>query len=139
MSYIRPCNYHETDKMGIIHHSNYIKYLEEARVYELLKMKVDYKKLEADGYASPVLEVKIKYLKNLQFGNLVRIETKFVSYNSIKFNVEYNLYNHETNELVSTASSSHCFIDLNGKVISLKRIKHPYHKILDQTINNISD
>ena len=41
-AYERTINYYETDKMGIVHHSNYIRFLEEARCYKLKKMGMPY-------------------------------------------------------------------------------------------------
>ena len=36
--YIRRVNYYETDKMGITHHSNYVRWMEEARIDFLEKI-----------------------------------------------------------------------------------------------------
>ena len=45
-SYIRKAQYHETDQMGIIHHSNYIKWMEESRIEYLKSNGIDYKQIE---------------------------------------------------------------------------------------------
>ena len=56
-----PCEhkvqYYETDGMGIVHHSNYIRWFEEARVDLLEKLGYGYDRIEAEGFSSPVLEV----------------------------------------------------------------------------------
>lgn len=56
--YIRKVQYHETYKMGVAHHSNYIKWMEEARVDFLDQIGYGYVKLEEDGIISPVLSVE---------------------------------------------------------------------------------
>ena len=47
--YIRKINYYETDKMGITHHSNYIRFMEEARIDFLDQIGCGYAKMERDG------------------------------------------------------------------------------------------
>ena len=54
-TYERRINYYETDKMGIVHHSNYIRFLEEARCYMLDEMGIPYSYLEEQKIMIPVL------------------------------------------------------------------------------------
>ena len=51
----RKANYYETDQMGIVHHSNYIRWFEEARLEMLRAMGLPYKKMEDNGILIPVL------------------------------------------------------------------------------------
>ena len=53
--YIHKVNYYETDKMGIVHHSNYIRWMEEARIDFLDQVGLGYRKLEDNGIISPVI------------------------------------------------------------------------------------
>ena len=55
--YQHKVQYYETDKMGIVHHSNYIRWMEEARIDFLSQIGWDYKKLEESGVISPVTAV----------------------------------------------------------------------------------
>ena len=50
----RKANYYETDQMGIVHHSNYIRWFEEARLEMLRAMGLPYKKMEDNGILIPV-------------------------------------------------------------------------------------
>ena len=56
-SYTRKINYYETDKMGVVHHSNYIRFLEEARCRWLEELNISMEKLEELGYTTPILSV----------------------------------------------------------------------------------
>ena len=56
--YIHKVNYYETDKMGITHHSNYVRFMEEARVDFLDQLGWSFDKLEAKGVVSPVLSLE---------------------------------------------------------------------------------
>ena len=112
---IRPyehhAKYYETDQMGIIHHSNYIKWMEEARMDLMEQMEI----------ISPVLSVSCEYHSMVHFDDTVVIETKITKYNGIKMDVEYQMTDKETGELRTTAKSSHCFLNRSGRPISLKR------------------
>ena len=56
-TYIRKTHYHETDQMGFIHHSNYVKWMEEARVAFMDEIGLSYRSLEEGGIVSPVTGV----------------------------------------------------------------------------------
>lgn len=122
---IRPyehhAKYYETDQMGIIHHSNYIKWMEEARMDFMDQIGLNYKQMEAMEIISPVLSVNVNYRSMIHFDDVVVIETKIKKYTGIKLEVEYSMYDKETGELRTTATSSHCFLNRAGKPISLKR------------------
>ena len=57
--YEHKAQYYETDRMGIIHHSNYIRWFEEARVDFLEQIGMPFETVEARGLSSPVLSVSV--------------------------------------------------------------------------------
>ena len=120
-TYYRRAQYHETDQMGIIHHSNYVKWMEEARMDLMDQMGLSYKQMEEMEIISPVLSIAVEYHSMVHFDDTVVIQTKLVKYNGIKMEVEYVMTDKETGELRTTARSSHCFLNRSGKPISLKR------------------
>ena len=71
--YLHKVNYYETDKMGITHHSNYIRYMEEARVDFLDQLGWSFIKLEEEGMASPVMSVEGVYKKSTTFPDTIEI------------------------------------------------------------------
>ena len=73
--YKHKVQYYETDQMGIVHHSNYIRWFEEARMDFMEKMGMGYDQMESQGILSPVLSVEAKYLRMVHFGDTVSIET----------------------------------------------------------------
>ena len=113
--------YYETDQMGIIHHSNYIKWMEEARMDLMDQIGLSYKQMEEMEIISPVLSVSCEYHSMVHFDDTVVIETKITRYNGIKMDVEYRMTDKETGELRTTGKSSHCFLNRSGRPISLKR------------------
>lgn len=124
--------YYETDQMGIIHHSNYIRWFEEARIDYMNQIGLTYKKMEDEGIISPVLEVNCQYLSMMYFDDLATIKVKVTDYTGIRFAFEYEIYN-QNNKLCTTGTSRHCFITKDGKPVSLKRAKPDF----DQLFKNI--
>lgn len=120
LAYERHINYYETDKMGIVHHSNYIRFFEEARIDYLGKIGLDYKKIEDLGLIMPVLNVECNYIKPLRFGEKAVIKSKLIKYNGMKLAVGYEIFN-ESGELVTTGKSEHCLLDTDLKPINIKR------------------
>ncbi|MBQ8425466.1 MAG: acyl-CoA thioesterase [Clostridia bacterium] len=120
-NYKRKVHYHETDKMGITHHSNYIKYMEESRVNFLDKIGYNYRKLEDDGIISPVVAINCNYKEPTTFDDEIEIEVGVQEFKGVKLIIYYNMTNTKNNSVVFTGTSTHCFIDKNGKPIILKR------------------
>ena len=119
--YSRRINYYETDMMSIVHHSNYIKWMEEAGMDLMDQIGLSYKQMEEMEIISPVLSVSCEYHSMVHFDDTVVIETKITRYNGIKMDVEYRMTDKETGELRTTGKSSHCFLNRSGRPISLKR------------------
>lgn len=128
--YSRRINYYETDKMGIVHHSNYIRYFEEARLDMMKKVGLDYWDMEERGIIIPVLFVDCKYIKALRFDEDIVIHTKMTKYNGIKMEVSYEIYQKGSNDICTTGTTGHCFVTPDMKPIRMKR-KYPdlYEKL----------
>jgi len=116
--------YYETDQMGIVHHSNYIRWFEEARTDYMRRIGYPYKRMEEEKIICPVLEVACKYRQMVHFEDEVCIEAKISAFNGVKLCMEYKIYDKQTQEVKTTGSSAHCFLDESGRPISLKR-SHP--------------
>ncbi len=119
--YIHEAKYYETDQMKIIHHSNYIRWLEEARMDFMAKMGFPYVKMEEYGILSPVLNVSCNYRQAVRFGESVSIICKLDFFNGIKMKISYEIWNIEKTILHATGESMHCFVTKELKPLSLKK------------------
>lgn len=126
--------YYETDQMGIIHHSNYIRWFEEARIDFMNQIGLTYKTMEEEGIISPVLEVNCKYLQMMYFDDIATIKVKIDEYSSVRFSCSYEIYN-QNNILCTTGTSKHCFINKDSKPVSLKRVKPKFDQLFKEVIN----
>ena len=72
-AYQHVVQYYETDRMGITHHSNYIRWMEEARVDFLRRIGWSYERLEAEGIVSPVTALDCRYKASTTFADTVSV------------------------------------------------------------------
>ena len=119
--YIHKVNYYETDKMGITHHSNYIRWMEEARIHFLASIGFSYDKLEKDGIISPVIGIECDYKTSTTFNDEVEIEVSVKEFKGVKLIIEYKMTNKKTKDLVLVGISKHCFVNNENKPIILKK------------------
>lgn len=119
--YIHKVNYYETDKMGITHHSNYIRWMEEARIDFLEQIGFSYDKLEKDGIISPVIAVECDYKMSTTFGDNIEIQVEIEEFKGVKLVIKYTMKNANTNEIVLIGRTKHCFLNKDNKPIILKK------------------
>lgn len=117
----REINYYETDKMQVVHHSNYIRYLEECRMDFMRQIGFDYAKMEQSGIMVPVLSVSCNYKNPARFGETICIVPKVERMHGVKYEMSYRIYSEDFSVLHNEAASSHCFVDLDFKPIRLKK------------------
>ena len=120
LPYTHTVQYYETDKMGITHHSNYIRWMEEARIDFLAQMGWDYVNLESLGIVSPVTAVECKYMISTTFAEKIIITVSIEEFKGVRLKLAYTMKNTE-GQTVCQAHSEHCFLDASGKLILLKK------------------
>ncbi|MBR2027929.1 MAG: acyl-CoA thioesterase [Oscillospiraceae bacterium] len=118
--YTHKVHYYETDRMGITHHSNYIRWMEEARIDFLKSIGLGYEEIEAMGIISPVTAVECRYKSTTTFADEVHIDVWVEEFKGVKLKIRYCMKKPDST-VVCEAASEHCFINKEGKIISLKR------------------
>lgn len=132
--YIFKVRYYETDKMGIVHHSNYIRWMEEARLDYLEQLGQRFDKLEADGVISPVVSVSCNYKISCIFGDIVEIKVKLIEYTGIRYVFEYEIVRAGSGETAATGRSEHCVINKDGRPVSIKRRFPAFDSLLSECV-----
>lgn len=135
-TYNREINYYETDKMGIVHHSNYIRFLEEARCKWLKEMGIPMEKLEELGYTIPTLEVNCQYKNHVTSGDLISIRPIITEYNGVRMTVSYEVKENKTGKEVIKAWTKHCFTNKELRPINMKKNNIEIHNIFENLKNN---
>lgn len=132
--FYRSVLYYETDKMAVVHHSNYLRWLEEARLDFLEQMGLPYDKMEKDGIMIPVLSAACQYKYAVRFGDTVCVKMKMEEFNGLKFRISYNVTDKETGEIRLTAETSHFFVDNDFKPIRVKRVRPDIYNVFKNAV-----
>jgi acyl-CoA thioester hydrolase len=131
-AYIRKVQYHETDKMGITHHSNYVKWMEEARIAFLDQVGYGYARLEREGICSPVTGIEGQYKSPTTFDDIVCVQVEVEEFKGVRLVIRYTMTHKETGALVFTGKSHHCFVNGEGKPVILKKQVPELDRILKE-------
>ena len=102
--------YYETDQMGIVHHSNYIRYFECGRMAMLEEVGLPMHKIEETGVMMPITAVDCKYRIPAKLGDKLRVVTMINEMPRARLTVHTEIYNQE-DQLLSTGSVTMGFID----------------------------
>jgi len=132
-TYTRKVNYYETDMMGVVHHSNYIRYLEEARCAWIESLGIPMAEIERRGFTIPVLEVSCKYKKHVTQGDSILIGIELKEYNGVRMTISYDVRNAQTGETVVEATTKHCFTNKDLRPINIKK----YDEEIDTKFSSI--
>ena len=138
---LKPCThrvaYYETDQMGIVHHSNYIRWFEEARDEVVREYGIDYRQIEAQGVLMPVVNVACDYKSAAKYEDEVKIYAFPCYFNGIRLRYEYEVRG-EDGSLIVTGRSEHCFIDAQTrKPLNLKKRMPRYCEALSNLVDRV--
>ena len=111
--------YYETDMMGVTHHSNYIRWMEEARVDLMDRIGFPYSRMEAEGVLCVVKSLQVNYLKPCTFGDEVDIAVTVRDFNGVVVTLAYDMKVRD--ELVFSGTSEHVFLNREGRFVRMKK------------------
>ena len=131
--YIRKVQYYETDMMGVVHHANYVRWMEEARIDFMDRLGFPYKKLETEGIVSPVRSVACEYKRPCAFGDEIRIYVSVEAFNGVILTVGYDMRN-EKDGTVCAARSEHVFLRKEGGFARMKREQPEFCAAIESAI-----
>lgn len=135
MIYERKINYYETDRMGVVHHSNYIRFLEEARCNLLDSIDMPFDLLEENGITIPVLGVYVDYKYHVTYGDTILVKLFIKEYNGVRMTIGYEVTNKENGNILLTGETKHCFTDNNLKPINLKKVNPEFNSKFESLKN----
>ena len=133
--YSRKINYYETDRMGVVHHSNYIRYLEEARCKWLEHYNFPMERIEELGYTIPVLEVDCKYKYHITSGDEITIKPSIAEYNGVRMKINYEVLDAKTGKVVIEAWTKHCFTNRELKPVNMKKNNKEINELFEKILS----
>ena len=117
--YTHIVRYYECDRMGVTHHSNYVRFMEEARIDWMDQLGYGFEKMEAEGVVSPVMALSLQYKRTTTFKDVIEIEVKVAEMSQLKISFAYTM--RVAGSVVCTASSTHCFLENSRPVVLEQR------------------
>ena len=132
-SYYRKIFYYETDRMGVVHHSNFVRWLEEARVDYMSAWGAPFDEMEAEGVFCPVIGLEIAFKHFARFGDTFRVDLWVERYTGVKLSIGYRVFNQDET-LILTAQTSHGFVGKDYRPLSLKKRSPRFHAAFEGNI-----
>ena len=112
-------HYYECDRMGVTHHSNYVRIMEEARVDWMDQMGYGFDRMEAEGVVSPVVSLDCRYKHPTTFKDIIETQINVANLSPLKITFSYQMTcNGQT---VCSATSTHCFMDRENRPVQLQK------------------
>ena len=120
----------ETDMMGVVHHSNYLRWFEMARVEYLRSAGVELLDLMKNNIVFPITKVECKYMSSSVFDDWLLIDAAMISFNKAKMEFVYQIQREVDGKIVAKGFTQNLFTNPDGQVIRLP--DHYYEKIKHQ-------
>lgn len=108
-------SYSDTDQMGFMHHSNYLKYYETARWELLRNIGIPYSQLENDGYIFPVVSAFVRYLKPALYDQEISVVSTINGYRGATIVFENSAYNKSGEKINEAKITVACVRKTSGK------------------------
>jgi acyl-CoA thioester hydrolase len=109
--------YAETDRMGLLHHANYLVYFEQGRTELLRSRGLTYKELEDQGFLLVLTKVEVRYRSPARYDDLLTLKTSVVRTTAVRIDHRYELFRDGT--LLAEGSSTLACVDREGRLQEL--------------------
>lgn len=109
--------YAETDRMGLLHHANYLVYFEQGRTELLRSLGITYKELEDQGFLLVLSKVEVRYRSPARYDDLLTLKTSVVRTTAVRIDHQYELFRQDT--LLAEGTSTLACVDRDGRLQEL--------------------
>ncbi|MFZ5525811.1 MAG: acyl-CoA thioesterase [Pseudomonadota bacterium] len=106
--------FHDLDPMDVVWHGNYVKYLEIARNALMARFDYDYPQMKESGYAWPIVDLRLKYVRSLVYGQKVRIRARIVEWEN-RLKIDYQVRCADSGEVLTKAHSIQVAVDITTR------------------------
>ncbi len=114
--------YAETDRMGIVHHSNYPVWFEVGRTEYIKKFGISYSCIESKGIILPLLELKCKYINSSTYEDKIIVRTSIKSYSKTRLNFYYEVFKEQDmKNPITIGETAHVWTNTSLKPLNLER------------------
>lgn len=108
----------DVDTMHVVWHGHYVKYLEVARCALLDKLGHNYQQMLESGYAWPVIDLQLRYVRGAVFGQTLNVRASLVEWES-RLKINYLITDQATGERMTRASSVQVAVEIASREMQL--------------------
>ncbi|HCS44600.1 MAG TPA: acyl-CoA thioesterase [Pseudomonas sp.] len=108
----------DVDTMNVVWHGHYVKYLEVARCALLDKIGHNYDAMVASGYAWPVIDLQLRYVRGAVFGQKLNVRANLVEWEN-RLKINYLISDLQSGERLTRASSVQVAVDMSSREMQL--------------------
>lgn len=127
-SYPLEVPFFDVDSLNIVWHGHYAKYLELARCKLLDKIGYNYKDMAVSGYSFPILDMHVKYVQPITFGQHINIVATIVEW-QYRLKIKYEIFDQDSGQKLTKAHTIQAAVDLNTKALRIDSPKALTDKI----------
>jgi len=106
--------YVDTDRSGVVHHANYLRYFELGRGELMREVGYPYADVEDAGYVYPIVDLSIRYLEPLHYDDPIWIHTRPSDRDRVRVTFDYVITHQETGAQVCRGYTRHCASNSRG-------------------------
>ncbi|MDZ5459469.1 acyl-CoA thioesterase [Azohydromonas lata] len=106
--------FHDLDPMDIVWHGNYVKYLEVARCALLQRLGYDVPQMRESGYAWPIVDMRLKYVRSIEYGQRVKVRAQIVEWEN-RLRIEYLIRDAVTGHKINSAWTIQVAVDMRTR------------------------
>ncbi|HUR52703.1 MAG TPA: thioesterase family protein [Gemmataceae bacterium] len=111
--------YAETDRMGLLHHANYLVYFEQARTELLRDQRATYRDIEDQGFFLVVAKIEIKYKAPAHYDDVLTIRTTVTRTSPVRLEHKYEVF--RDGQLLCEGASTLACVDKDGKLQAMPK------------------
>jgi acyl-CoA thioester hydrolase len=108
----------DVDSMEVVWHGHYVKYLEVARCALLDKLGHNYQQMRASGYAWPIIDLQLRYVRGAQFGQQIKVQANLIEWQN-RLKINYLISDANSGERLTRASSVQVAVDMASREMLL--------------------
>jgi len=125
--------YAETDRMGIVHHSNYPVWFELGRTEYIKKCGISYSEVESKGILLPLLELKCKFISSSTYEDKIIVRTSIKSYSKTRLSFYYEVFKEQDMEkAITIGETDHVWTNCELRPLNLQKHFPELFNIIDK-------
>ncbi|MEQ1484373.1 acyl-CoA thioesterase [Methyloglobulus sp.] len=120
--------FHDVDVMEIVWHGHYAKYFEIARCAVLEQIDYNYPQMRASGYAWPIIDLRVRYVKPAVFGQKITVNAAIVEWEN-RLKIDFQITDKATGSRLVKGHSIQVAVDMQTMTMCFESPRILFEKL----------